>query len=149
MCRKSSDAERVDPVFESDQSIGSMVAEFEACRWPFAQWSHRCHLAVGAWYLVHDTHDVALSRIRERIQNYNRLCGPGIGYNETITQLYMRLLHARIRQGQQPLVAIVNELARTHPMSWVREHYSQQRLSSDAARRGWVKPDLKPLDDFR
>jgi hypothetical protein len=47
---------------------------------------------------------------------------------------------------QRPLHAIVEELSRRCSVDWFYEYYSNDRISSAAARAGWVEPDLKPLD---
>lgn len=147
MCRKDPSEAKQDIPFSDDAEIEAMVAQFQACRWPNVYWSHRCHLAVGAWYLRNMPYDVALMQVREAIQVYNRICGSGVGYHETLTQLYLRAIRDRLNLAEdgESLVAIVDELARTRTMAWVRDHYSNDLLDSPAATAGWVEPDLKAL----
>lgn len=147
MCQQGPFDVKQDIPFANDGEIGAMVEQFEACRWPFIRWSHRCHLAAGAWYLRHWPYEVALEKVRGGIQLYNRTCGTGDGYNDTITQLFLRTIHERLGASNngESLVALVDELARTRTMAWVREHYSKERLASRGAIDGWVEPDLKPL----
>jgi hypothetical protein len=58
----------------------------------------------------------------------------------------LKLLRARLaRTPGEPVVSIVDELARTHPMAWVRELYSPELLASRAAIDGWVAPDRQQL----
>lgn len=146
MCRKDPAEAKQDLPFANDAAIAAMVAEFEAGRWPFARWSHRCHLAVGAWYLRRMPFADALVTVRDSIQRYNARCGSGMGYHETITQLFLRAIHERLRDDRDsPLASLVDELARTRTMDWVSEHYSKDRLAMREAIEGWIGPDLKPL----
>ncbi len=146
MCQQGPFDVRRDEPFADDAAIAAMVVEFETCRWPFVRWTHRCHLAAAACYLARFPYETALANIRDGIQRYNRACGTGDGYSETITQLYMKLLRARLaRAAGEPLVSIVDELTRTHPMAWVRELYSPELLASRAAIDGWAEPDRRPL----
>jgi hypothetical protein len=146
MCQQGPFDVRRDEPFADDAAVAAMVVEFEACRWPFVRWTHRCHLAAAAWYLQTFPYDEALVKVRDGIQRYNRACGTGDGYSETITQLYLKLLRSRLdRAAGEPLVSIVDELARTHPMAWVRQLYSSELLASRAAIDGWAAPDRGPL----
>lgn len=149
MCRNDPSEAKRDIPLADDAEIEGMVAQFEACRWPNVFWSHRCHLAVGAWYLRRMPFDDALIRVRDSIQRYNRNCGSGAGYHETITQLFLRATRDRLNRtvSNGPLKSIVDELATRSrwPMAWVREHYSNELLDSPAAIAEWVEPDLKPL----
>lgn len=146
MCQQGPFDAKQDVPFVSESEIASMVEQFEQCRWPFIRWSHRCHLAVAGWYLRDLPYPTALEKVRTGIQRYNKACGTGDGYNETITQLFVRVVNDRLsRTGGESLIAIVDELARSRTMNWVREHYSGERLASESAITGWVEPDLKPL----
>ncbi len=146
MCQQGPFDVRRDEPFADDAAIAAMVVEFEACRWPFVRWTHRCHLAAAAWYLRKFPFDEALVKVRDGIRRYNRACGSGDGYSETVTRLYLKLVRARLdRAAGASLAAIADELARTHPMAWVRERYSPELLASRAAIDGWVEPDRAPL----
>lgn len=148
MCQQGPFDAKQDIPFSNDAEIGAMVEQFERCEWPFVHWSHRCHLAAAAWYLRRLPFDVALGKVRDGIQLYNRTCGTGDGYNETITRLYLRAIRDRMNRADgESLVAIVDELARTRTTDWMREHYSKELLASRAAIDGWVEPDLKPLSE--
>jgi hypothetical protein len=76
---------KVDYPFHSDAEIADMVRQFEDCSWPFDRWTHRAHLAAGAYYRRHHPFTEALNRIRTSIQRYNKTRGDGTGYHETIT----------------------------------------------------------------
>jgi hypothetical protein len=147
MCQQNPFDTKEDLPFENDAAIEAMVVEFEACRWPFVRWTHRCHLAAAAWYLRQLPYIAALDKVRDGIQRYNRACGTGDGYNETITQLFLKVVSNRLasRESQAPIGPVVDELARTRTMNWVLDFYSRELLASPAAINGWVEPDRKPL----
>lgn len=88
------------------------------------------------------------------IQTYNVAVG-GVnddhnGYHETITQAYLaaiRAFVAALPAGTSDGEAAARLLAT--PMgdkAWPLGFWSRERLFSVAARRGWVEPDLKPLE---
>jgi hypothetical protein len=72
------------------------------------------------------------------------------GYHETITQAYLaaiRAFVAALPAGISDSEAAARLLAT--PMgdkAWPLSFWSRERLFSVAARRGWVEPDLRPLD---
>ena len=147
MCQQGPFDAKQDLPFADEAAIAAMVAEFEACRWPFVRWTHRCHLALAAWYLSRFPYETALAKVREGIQRYNRACGTADGYNETITQVFLKVVVNRLVRlaPNAPLIPVIDELARDRTMAWVHEHYSPALLASRAAIDGWVDPDRKPL----
>ena len=72
------------------------------------------------------------------------------GYHETITQAYLaaiRAFVAALPAGISDGEAAARLLAT--PMgdkAWPLSFWSRERLFSVEARRGWVQPDLRPLD---
>ena len=120
---------------------------------PKAQWTHAAHLA-ATMRLVR-TRDEGLERdLPGIIQTYNVAVG-GVnddagGYHETITQAYLaaiRAFVATLPPGISDSAAVARLLA--SPMgdkAWPLSFWSRERLFSVAARRGWIAPDLQPLD---
>ena len=138
----------MDVPFRDDADICQFVEQFEQCRWPYAQWTHRAHLAIAVYYLRRFPFSEAIARLRQSIQRYNKACGDPDGYHETITILFMRAVDAHIqtRGGNPSMAQIVEQLAPVYTMQWPLNFYSGERLWSAEARRGWLDPDLKPLD---
>ncbi len=124
---------------------------FENCTLPFEQWNHRAH--VKAAYLYASRHDLepALVRMRSSIKAYNAAHNvPDAldrGYHETITQGFMRLVHATIcRHGPYQSS---EEFCERHP-ELLNKHvllgfYSRERIMSPAAKATFVAPDLAEL----
>jgi len=133
--------------------VARLVAGFEACSLPKAEWTHRAHLTVALWYLSRMPAEEALERVRDGIRRYNVATGGAntetSGYHETITRFYVWLVGHFVREecrSQQDLVERANRLfdrygARDLPL----RHWSEARLMSPQARAGWVDPDLRPL----
>src|SRR5687767_10729265 len=88
---------KIDIPFTDDAEIATLVEQFEQSRWPYERWTHRAHLAVAAFYLRTLPLAEATERMRFHIQQYNRTCGDPNGYHETITVLFMRLMHHRLQ----------------------------------------------------
>jgi hypothetical protein len=123
---------------------------------PRAEWTHEAHLAACLW-IVSERQDIAPERdLPGIISAYNISVG-GVnddsqGYHETITQVYIAAVRAHLarRNGPQPIADAVNALLasplgrRDLPFRF----YSNDRLFSVAARRGFVDPDLHPLSDM-
>ncbi|MGE3780178.1 MAG: hypothetical protein AB7F89_23515 [Pirellulaceae bacterium] len=137
-----------DRPLHDDREIAALVEQFENCTWPYERWNHRAHLAVGLFYARTLSYDIALNRLREHIQRYNRTCGDPAGYHETLTVLFLRRIYAcrELVAGREPLHASVDVLTRQFPLAWTYQYYSRERLWSDAARASWLEPDLRPLD---
>jgi hypothetical protein len=139
---------KIDGPFATDAEVADMVAQFEACRWPYPRWTHRAHLGVALCYLRQFPFDVALERVKYYIPLYNRTCGDPDGYHETITVLFLRRVAQYVRDhpDSASLAAAVEELAHLCDMQWPLRYYSHDRLWSAAAKAGWVEPDREPLD---
>jgi hypothetical protein len=135
-----------DPPFTSDAEVADLVRLFESCELPGVRWTHRAHLAVAATYLQRYPLPEATERARTHIRRYNESRGNWTGYHETVTALFMRLVACDLVAAPADLARFVNELAGRFPPDWLLGYYSRDRLWSDAARAGFVEPDLKPLD---
>ena len=120
---------------------------------PKDRWTHPAHLA--ATLRLVRTRDAGLERdLPGIIQSYNVAVG-GVnddtsGYHETITQAYLaaiRALVAALPADTSDAEAVARLLA--SPMgdkAWPLTYWSRERLFCVEARRGWVEPDLKPLE---
>jgi hypothetical protein len=137
----------------SEGRTEQLAAAFCDCSLPKSEWTHEAHLRVGLWHLLRHSPEVALERLRERIQRYNVACGvantDSSGYHESITRFYVRLIatFVAIADLARPIDELSDELVRNYgdrelPM----QHWSKARLMSPEARRGWVEPDLRPLE---
>jgi hypothetical protein len=120
---------------------------------PKAEWTHAAHLT-ATLRLVRTRNDGLERDMPGIIQTYNVAVG-GVnddhhGYHETITQAYLaaiRAFVAALPAGVGDGEASARLLAT--PMgdkAWPLTFWSRRRLFSVEARRGWIEPDLKPLE---
>src|SRR3712207_1988725 len=96
----------VNGSYRSSEEIERLISAFESCTLPRAEWTHRAHLTVGLWYLLHHPKEEATALIRESIQKYNHACGiittRESGYHETITLFYVWLIGRYLEEaGEQ------------------------------------------------
>lgn len=118
-------------------------------------WDHRSHLAAAAWTALRCGDEDPLAAIRAAILRYNT--GQGIvttetsGYHETVTAFWMgrvvALLAAR-PAGDSELAFVNRVLAELGDGAQIFRHWSRERLFSPEARRTWVPPDVKGLQDM-
>ncbi len=120
-----------------------LVQHFEACTLPKAQWTHRAHLVVGLWYVVHESPTTALNTLRTRICAYNVATGgvnsDSAGYHETLTQLYWigirNFLQSQRGDAASQTITDLEVLSRLlqSPMAdkaWPLSFYSRELLMS-------------------
>jgi len=120
---------------------------------PYAEWTHAAHFAAALWLLRHP--HVLLDRggMEPVIRRYNEVAGvPNSdtrGYHATITEASLRAAAQALAEAgpDTPLAPILAALLAS-PLGqsrWLLAHWSEPRLMSLAARRGWLEPDLAPL----
>jgi hypothetical protein len=123
------------------------VAQFESCQFPGDQFRHADHLRLAWIYVRKYGCDVAEQRMRRSIQSFARSLRAAQKYHETITIFWMRLVDVAIRSSSRG--EKFGDFVDAHP--WLLEKdlilgfYSRELLISDAARKAWVEPDLKPI----
>ena len=137
----------------TDEQVADLTRRLLDHSLPKAEWTHAAHLS--ATLRLVRTRNENLERDMPRIiQTYNVAVG-GVnddhnGYHETITQAYLaaiRAFVAALPAGISDGEACARLLAT--PMgdkAWPLGFWSRERLFSVAARRGWVEPDLAPLE---
>ncbi len=119
---------------------------------PKDQWTHEAHLRVGLWHLLHYSPEETLAHLRGRIMAYNEATGgentDSAGYHETITRFFVWRIAMFVAEADctRPIDDLAEELIqllgdKRAPLAY----YSRERIMSIEARRGWVEPDLRPL----
>ena len=111
------------------------LAALERGTFPRDEMDHRAHLRL-ALLCRGDP-----QRARDLLVTYVTKIGGLVKYNETLTQVWLRLVAAH------PPEETLDALMRT-PLgdaSLPFRHYSAERLWSDEARARFVEPDLAPL----
>jgi hypothetical protein len=131
-----------------------LLSQFEECRLPFEQWTHRTHVKVAFLYLREHPFEAALDRMRQGIKAYNAANkvpeGPLQGYNETTTTAFMHLIHATMQAyGDTFPTPDADSFCDTHPQLLskhvLRLFYSPQRRVLPEAKSRFIEPDLTPL----
>ena len=131
------------------------LRDFEACRWPLEQWHHRDHIKLAYLYLRRYSLAEAAEKIRAGIKAHNAthnipesLTG---GYHETMTQAWLRLVHAMLCEYGPKETA--DEFCEAHPelsqKKTLRLFYSAERFVSAEAKANFVEPDLTALPKSR
>jgi hypothetical protein len=92
--------------------------------------------------------------MREGVRRYNEATGgkntEDSGYHETLTRFWIAVAGAFLAarpDGEAPsarIAALVNHFGARREL--FREYYSFDVVGSREARRGWMAPDLKPLE---
>ena|ERR1700733_6501233 len=131
-----------------------LLAQFQACTLPFAQWTHRCHVKVAYLYLRRYPLAEALVRIRDGIKAYNAANNvpenATSGYNETTTHALLHLIAAVMQAyGQTFPTTSADNFYDTHPQFGskhvLRFLYSPQRRMHPQVKTTFIEPDLAPL----
>ncbi len=135
--------------YQSEKEIEAVVEGFESCTTSKEEFTHRSHLTVAVWYLTHTTPPEALVKMRTGLLRF--LDHHGVGrakYHETLTVFWIKLAQLAINAVDEgtSLVdttnAVIESLADSRV---VFEYYSETLVKSEAARTGWMEPDLKSL----
>lgn len=139
---------------DSTRNDQRLLEQFEDLTLPFEEWTHRAHVRVA--YLLLEQHGLAegTRRLRDGIQAYNAANkvpeGPLMGYNETTTVAFARIVHAVSRAyAQSHPVAGSEAFCDMHPQLLskhiLRLFYSPERRILPEAKHTFVEPDLAPL----
>jgi hypothetical protein len=138
---------------EDEEEIDAFLAAFEGCTLAKEEWTHGAHILTGACYVRELGREAAIDKMRVCVRRFNESVGgkntETSGYHETITVMWLRLLHGLWLESQPMGKAAFARLAveRFEPQKAVfREYYGFDVVGSTEARLGWVEPDLKPLD---
>jgi len=120
---------------------------FELLEIPNEMFHHREHIRLAWIYSRHFPQEEAVSRVTCGIRAFAKHHGADGKYHHTITVAWMRLVkHAA---SSAPPAPDFNTFAAAHREllnpRLLEAYYSKVRLQSDAARHGWIEPDLRSL----
>lgn len=131
------------------------LADFESGRLEKAKFKHRDHVRL-AWILLRvSAPDDARARVERGIRAFATLHGvPGL-FHVTVTEAWMQLVRRTLAAApadewvEEPLSfdTWISSHAELLDAGLLARHYSDAVLKSDAARVGWVEPDLQPIAD--
>jgi hypothetical protein len=136
--------------FVDDQEVEELLRRFESCELAPSQFKHREHLTVALCYLLRLSDGEALARMKQSLFRFVEAHGinPSL-YNETLTVFWLKRVRAFVEAegGHRALAELASALASECGDSrLVYEYFSKALVDSEAAKKGWVAPDLKPLD---
>ncbi|PZM86275.1 MAG: hypothetical protein DKT66_02445 [Candidatus Melainabacteria bacterium] len=122
----------------------AFLQSFEDCSLGAKCWTHAAHIRMGWLVLETSTSfEEAINRIRNGIMRFNSSKN-SIGYHETITVAFARLIDSRRLTGET-LEAFVARNPDLNDKNCLRLFYSQETLASEEARQQFVEPDIAPL----
>lgn len=138
-----------DAAYLTENAIREVIRKFEHCEYAPAEFTHARHLTVGCWYLCTLPADEALNRMRERLQDFSAHHGKQ-GYHETITRFWIRLLDGALRQQAEDGTVLnrINAVVALYPKEVLFDYYTRDRVMSDTAKRQWIEPDLRAMDEI-
>lgn len=121
---------------------------FEAGAFAPADFSHRQHVRLAYVYLVDSDVNLALDRMRAALVCFLSHHGiPATKYHETLTRAWILAVHHFMHRS--PDASSADDFIDRNPMlldsKIMLTHYSADLLFSDAARSGFVEPDLDPI----
>jgi DNA-binding MarR family transcriptional regulator len=123
------------------------LAAFESGEIPGHEFGHEDHLRMAWLYLRRHDLPTATERAMVGLRRFLASSGmPGL-YNETLTQLWVRLVYQAYRQSPgtstfEEFIAL-NEHLLDRGLPY--KHYDRKTLMSEPAKHGWVEPDRVPL----
>ncbi len=131
------------------------LQQFEAALLPMEKWHHREHIKVAYLYLLRYPREQSMTRLREKIEALNVFHRvpdlPTRGYHETMTQAWLRLVDAALREHGPAETAdlFLQRNQRLADKNTLLHYYSRDLLLSPQAKKGFAEPDLTPLPESR
>ena len=129
-------------------SDDAFIQAFEACQLDPAGFHHADHLRLAWLYVQRHGARAAEARLLEGIPRFAQRAGAPQKFHHTATVAWTRLVATACRESNS--CDSFYEWMKSHPellnKHLLNQHYSAERLESSEARRGWLDPDLKPLD---
>ena len=120
---------------------------------PYSEWTHAAHFAAALWLLRRPDILRQHGGMEPVIRRYNEAVGvPNSatrGYHATITEASLRATAQALAEAGPgaPLAPVLAGLLAS-PLGqsrWLLRWWTELRLMSPEARRGWLEPDLAPL----
>lgn len=135
----------------SARSDEDFLRAFEDLSFPADQFHHCEHIRVAWLYLKSSDATRAAERMTAGIQRFANHHGATQKYHHTMTLAWMRLVAAVF--VETPDGYDFTKFLAEHPelggKDLLTKYYSPELLQTNAAREGWVEPDLQPLPTLR
>lgn len=127
--------------------IDELVRRLGDLTLPNGLFRHRDHLRFAHHRLLRDGWPFALDAVSEQIARFARHHGQADKFHATLTQCWVRLVAGALAGESRrcSFEELVSRHAELLEKSLPLRYYSRERLFSEAARSGWVEPDLREL----
>ena len=125
--------------------------EFEACRFPPAEFDHRAHIRLAYVYLSEYDTDTAHRLMRGALLSFLEHHGVDVSkYHETITRAWIMAVRHFMENtpGCESSYIFIERNPRMLDSKIMMTHYSAEVLFSDEARAKFVKPNLTPIPEY-
>ena len=134
-----------------ESQIEAVVRGFELCTTEKDEFTHRSHLTVAVWYVLNYNEEQATEKMRVGLHRFLDHLGVGREkYHETLTVFWIKTVRAVLEQldpRDSVLEATNTVIEKLGNSRLVFDYYSKELLASTVSRNGWVKPDLKELEE--
>ncbi len=138
----------------TEAETDAFLLAFESCTLPKERWTHAAHIFTGACFVHQMGEAAAIDHMRSCIRRYNESVGgkntETSGYHETVTLFWVKLLdQLRLTQPEATRAAFAAEaVARlAADRTLLSRYYDFDVVASTEARRSWLPPTLKVIDD--
>lgn len=131
----------------SDMSDGEFAHAFLHGALPPERFHHRDHLRF-AWFLVRERGvEEAAPMIAASIRSFAQRHGHAEKYHETMTQFWVRITshHVDARPDSTDFDTFLAAFPPLLDTGLPYRHWRRETIASEAARAGWVEPDLLAL----
>lgn len=122
---------------------------FETRLFPAADFSHRQHIRLAWLVLRRDGYTAGVEALRAGILAFAKRYGVTDKYHDTLTRFWAAMVQGAI--DATPEIDTYDAFVEQHPHLLnnhiTNEYYSHDVLFSDAARAGWVAPDLRGMPE--
>lgn len=124
---------------------------FEDLSFPADQFHHREHIRVAWLYLKSSDATRAAERMTAGILRFANHHGATRKYHRTLTLAWMRLVAAALVETPEgyDFTKFLLEHPELGDKDLLNKYYSPELVQNNAAREGWVEPDLQSLPSLR
>lgn len=117
---------------------------------PAEQFNHQAHLQAAWAYRRSYAAREAAARCARALSRYAMAKGAPQKYHHTVTLAFLTIIYSRLEQTPAQVMDwhafVAGNADLLHDArSLLGQHYSEQKLQDDNARRRFVEPDLAPL----
>ena len=138
----------MEPKYKNENEVLELVRVFEDATIAHDDWKHAEHLVVALYYVSRHDVDTAYAKMKNGILNllkngFKVDLTKEMPYHETITLFWMRTVaDFNASKNGASLLEKANEVAYKWDKDYPLKFYSRALLFSEAARAGYIAPDI-------